>query len=117
MLYDQEVIMKILKILAIPFMVFASGQTIPIRDHMSLHYTDNRPFLKLKKKTKMKKIAKIDKDQAENLTKKITGEISTAISLVHRGKYLVYRIYTEHYKISINAIDGTVIKQELIEGK
>lgn len=93
-------------------MLFATGKTIPRSEHMSLHYTNNRPFLKLKKKAIMQRLCKINKEQASTLVEGITGESSKFINLVHSSKYLIYKISTEHYKLEINAIDGSIIKKE-----
>lgn len=108
--------MKTFILLAIPFMVFASGETMSTFDHMSLHSSNHRPSIKIKKKIRLHRLHKINEEQAESLIKMLTQENSTALRLMHSGNYLIYKASTDHYKVVINALDGTVIKQELKEG-
>ncbi|MCW8895180.1 MAG: hypothetical protein OQK48_07915 [Sulfurimonas sp.] len=105
--------MKTLIILAIPFILFASGQTMSISDYMFFTNADKRPFKQLHEKSRMQQLNKVDEKEAENLVKKLTQEDIESIKLTRSGKYLIYKINTQNYKLIINALDATVIEKKL----
>jgi len=110
--------MKLAMLLSIPFIIFASsetlftGESLSNREHMSLHTYNHRPSVKLKNKRKIYRLAKVDKAQAATVAKKETSEDVTSLRLRHQGKYLIYKITTEGHSLIINALDGTVIKKQ-----
>jgi len=105
--------MKNLILLTIPFIVSASVNTLSPKDHMSIHITNHSSSQKLMKKRKLHSFHKITDEQVESIVKKVTGESSTFIRLTHRSNYLIYKVTTENYRLDVNALDGTLIKQEL----
>lgn len=109
--------MKSFIFLAIPFIVFASGEAMRPLDHLSLHGSNHRPSIKSKKKMQLYRLCKVNTEQAEHLVKKLTGEVSTSLWLTHKGNYLIYKATTQSHYLVINALDGTVIKKELKEEK
>ncbi len=104
--------MKSILILCIPFFVFAAGETLTIREYMSIHNTNNRPYIKLQKKSKMHRLHRINEKDAARITKEETTEESQSIKLIHRAKYLMFKIHTENYQLTINALDGSVMEIE-----
>jgi len=109
--------MKSFIFLVIPFIVFASGEAMRPLDHLSLHGSNHRPSIKMKKKMQVYRLRKVKEEQAEHIVKKSTGEPSTSLKLTHKGKYLIYKVTTKSHYLVINALDGTVIKQESREDK
>ncbi|PHR54180.1 MAG: hypothetical protein COA44_14125 [Arcobacter sp.] len=112
--------MKIIILLSLPFILFASsetlytGETLSTHDRMFLHRSSNhRPSIRMKDKRKVHKIHKVDEKQAKIITKEETKEEVAFLRLKKHGEYLVYYISTEHYALIINALDGTIIKKEL----
>jgi len=114
--YVKKVIMKTFILLAIPSAIYASGETMNTSDHMSLHRSKYRPPIKLKKKMRLHQLHKVDEEQVECLVKELTKEDSTSLKLTHSDNYLIYKVTREHYKLVLNALDGTVIKKELKKG-
>jgi len=104
--------MKSIFLLFVPLMVFATGETLTFEEHMSIHNSNNRPSIKLKKKRQMHRLSKLNEQDAERITKKETSEESQFIRLTHSSRYLIFKVYTENYRLSINALDGTIIKKE-----
>jgi len=111
--------MKIVILLLVPFIIFASsellyvGETLNNREHMSLHGSYNhRPSIKMKNKRKIHKLHKVNEEQAMKIAKEETKEEVESIKLTHHKKYLIYKISTEQYDLTINALDGTVIKKQ-----
>lgn len=99
-------------LLFIPFIVFATGQTLTPREHMSIHNSNNRPSVKFQKKREMHRLHKIDEQDAARITKEETSEESQSIKLTHSGMYLIFKVRTASYLLTINALDGTIIKKE-----
>ncbi len=108
--------MKTLIILAIPFILFVSGQRMNTRDYMFFMQADRHPFKQLHKKSRMYKVRKIDEKEAKSFVHELTEEDSESIKLTRSGRYLIYKISTQHYKLIINALDATVIEKKLKEG-
>lgn len=104
--------MKSMLLLCIPFIIFATGQTLTVREHMSIHNSNNRPSVKLQKKREMHRLHKIDEQDAARITKEETSEESQSIKLTHSGMYLIFKVRTANYLLTINALDGTIIKKE-----
>lgn len=104
--------MRSILLLYIPFIVFATGQTLTPREHMSIHSYNNRPVVKSQTKTKMHRLHKIDEQEAARITKEATSEESQSVELIHSGMYLMFKVRTANYLVSINALDGTIIKKE-----
>lgn len=104
-----------LTLLIIPMFVFAQGQTLTPREHNSVHGYNHRPMIKIQKKRNMHKLHKIDEEEAKKIVGDKTNEEVTSLKLSHRGSYLIYKVKTEHYLLTINALDGTIIKKELIK--
>lgn len=100
----------------IPFILFASGKTLSTSDYMYLSNIDKQPFKRTNKQSRINQIDKINEDQAKAIIKKLTQEDTQSIKLTRRGKYLLYKISTQNHTIVINALDGTLIKQELKGG-
>jgi len=112
--------MKIVILLLIPFIIFASseqlyvGETLSNSEHGSLHKSyNNRPTVKMKNKRKIHKLHKIDEEQAKQIAKEETKEEVESIKLTHHEKYLFYKVKTEQYNLIINALDGTIMEKTL----
>jgi|GEM_PF-1515786 len=104
--------MKIFILLIIPFIIFASGETMSVSDYMYFSNTDGQPFRqKHNQEARMHKLHKIDEQKAKSIVKELTQEESEYIKLTTHGKYLIYKVSTEHYTLIINALDGTLIEK------
>lgn len=106
--------MKTLILLLIPFIVFASGETMNTSDYLYLKNLDRQPFKKVYKQSRINEIDKISKEKVKEIVKKITQEDVTSIKLTHSSRYLIYKISTQNYKLIINALDATLIKKEVL---
>ena len=113
--YFKRIIMKIIILLSMPLFIFASGQTLNYEEHGSLHTYNKRPTMKSKIRSRHHKLHKVNEKQARAIAKENTGEEVKNINLTHKGKYLMFRIQTEHYNLKINALDGTIITKEKID--
>lgn len=102
--------MKFLITLLLPIVAFASGETLSPSEHNSVHNTNNRPTVKIQKNRNMHKLHKVDEKQAKKIVEDETKEEVVSIKLTHSGQHLIYKVKTEHYLLTINALDGTVIK-------
>jgi uncharacterized protein YpmB len=60
----------------------------------------------------MHRLHKIDEQDAARITKEETSEESQSIKLTHSGMYLIFKVRTASYLLTINALDGTIIKKE-----
>lgn len=72
-----------------PFMLFASGRTMNTSDYMFFMNLDKKPFKQ----------------------EKLTDQQSESVELKRDGKYLIYAISTNNYRLTINALDATVIEK------
>lgn len=110
--------MKTIILISIPFIMFASseilytGKSLSNREHMSLHTYNHRPSVKMKNKRRIYKLAKVNKSQAKQIVKEETKEEVEFMKLTHHKKYLIYKVSTKQYDLTINALDGTVIKKQ-----
>lgn len=104
--------MKFSIILLLPILVFASESTLTPTEHFSIHSYNNRPLVKSAKKRNMHKLHKINEEQAKKIVKDETHEEVLSLNLTHKGDYLIYKARTEHYRLIINALDGTIVKKE-----
>ena len=104
--------MKTLLLLIIPFIVFASGKMMSNADYLYFSGIDKQPFAQKNEKARLYAIDKIGEKKALSLTKELTTEDAMSLKLTHRGRYLIYKITTQTYRVILNALDGTVIGKE-----
>ena len=108
--------MKIVIILSIPFIMFASsdasytGETLNQQEHRSIHGYNQKPTVKIKNKRKAHELHKVNEEQAKSIAREETKEEVISLKLIHTNKYLIYKVTTEHYSLKINALDGTVMQ-------
>lgn len=108
--------MKIVIILSIPFIMFASsdasytGETLNQQEHRSIHGYNQKPTVKMKNKRKAHELHKVNEEQAKSIAREETKEEVISLKLIHTNKYLIYKVTTEHYSLKINALDGTVMQ-------
>ncbi|MDD5372511.1 MAG: hypothetical protein PHO62_03670 [Sulfurimonas sp.] len=106
--------MKTFILLIIPFIIFASGETMSVSDSLYFNNADNQPFRQNhNQEARMHKLHKIDEQKAKSIIKELTQEESQYLKLTTRGNYLIYKASTEHYTLIINALDGTLIEKAL----
>ena len=108
----KKVIMKTFLLLIIPFIVFASGKMMSNADYLYFSGIDKQPFAQKNEKARLYAIDKIGEKKALSLTKELTTEDAMSLKLTHRGRYLIYKITTQTYRVILNALDGTVIGKE-----
>lgn len=105
--------MKTFILLIIPFIIFASGETMSVSDSLYFNNAQKQPFVqKHHQEARMHKLHKIDEQEAKSIIKELTQEESKHLKLTTSGNYLVYKASTEHYTLIINALDGTLIEKE-----
>ena len=89
--------MKIVIILSIPFIMFASsdasytGETLNRQEHRSIHNSNNRPTVKMKNKRKVHELHKVNEEQAREIAREETKEEVISLKLIHTNKYLIYK--------------------------
>jgi len=98
--------------LILPCVILASGQKLNTFEYMSIKNTNHRPSQKLSKQRRMHKLHRINEKQAEKIVSNIIGEKTNHIKISRKGRYLIYTITTDNYKLILNALDGTVIKKQ-----
>lgn len=108
----KKATMKTLLLLIIPFIVFASGKMMSNADYLYFSGIDKQPFAQKNEKARLYAIDKIGEKKALSLTKELTTEDAMSLKLTHRGRYLIYKITTQTYRVILNALDGTVIGKE-----
>ena len=107
--------MKFLITLLLPIAAFASEATLSPSEHGSVHNYNHRPSVEMQKNRNMHKLHKVDDEQAKKIVKDETKEEVISLKLTHEGRYLVHNATTKHYQLTINALDGTVMKKELVK--
>lgn len=104
--------MKFFLPLFLPFALFASGEMMSVQDSLYFSNADKQPFAqKQQQKVRMHKLCKIDEKRVKSIVSTSTQEDSKYLKLSTHGKYLVYRASTQHYRLLINALDGTVMEK------
>ena len=103
--------MKYFTLLFAPIFSFAVQSTLTPREHSSIHNYNNRPIVKMGKKQKMHQLHKINEDQAIKIAQKDTGEEVKSVKLLHSGNILKFSVKTKSYTLSINALDGEIIRK------
>lgn len=81
-------------------------------DYLYFSGIDKQPFAQKNEKARLYAIDKIGEKKALSLTKELTTEDAMSLKLTHRGRYLIYKITTQTYRVILNALDGTVIGKE-----
>ncbi|MGE4419260.1 MAG: hypothetical protein AB7D38_05445 [Sulfurimonas sp.] len=105
--------MKIFILWIIPFVIFASGQSMSVSDTLYFERADKQPLkLKYPQKVRMNQLSKIDEEKAKSIIKELTQQETQSIKLTTSGKYLIYNASTRNYNLVINALDGTLIQKE-----
>ncbi len=108
----KKVIMKTFLLLIIPFIVFASGKMMSNADYLYFRGIDKQPFAQQNEKARLYAIDTIGEKKAHAITKELTAEDAISLKLTHSGRYLIYKITTQTYRVILNALDGTVIGKE-----
>ena len=103
--------MKALFMLGIAYAVFA-GEVLTPKEHMSIHNTNYKHSAVIQKKRKMHQLHKVDERALEKIVYAHTSETIQRYTLRHIKLLLVYDVSTQHYTLSINALDGGLIKKE-----
>jgi len=112
-MHKKRIIMKIFILWMIPFVLFASGQTMSVLDTLYFNKADKQLFkLKYQQKARMNQLSNIDKEEARAIIKESTQQETQGIKLTTSGKYLIYRASTKDYNLVINALDGTLMQKE-----
>lgn len=99
-------------VIAVVMLTQVQAETLSYREHSTIHNTNHKPLMKLRKKNNMHRLCKIDETRAAELVRQETGEAVVRMKLTHRGKWLFYKISTENYDIELNALSGKVIRKE-----
>lgn len=89
----------------------AETHTMTPREHSSIHDTHGNAVKKMRKKSKMHRIHKVNEEEAAKLIKEETGEEVVSMKLTHRGSYLLYKARTKNYSIELNAMNAEIMKK------
>lgn len=82
--------------------------TTPLRTY------NHKPSIKLKKQRELRSLAKIKRNEASKIAVSLCDQDVKSYKLTHRGQLLLYRVYTNNFKIEINALDGAIISKVLL---
>lgn len=92
--------------------VIASANTqLKVDSMIPLRTYNHKPTVKLQKQRQLRSLARIKKDEVEEMAASLCDQNVTSYKLTHRGQLLFYRIYTEDCKVEINALDGAIISK------
>lgn len=105
--------MKIFLLLFIPFIIFASGEMMTTTDYLYFSGVDKQPFKEQNVDARLYSIAKIDEKKARSIAQDLTKETVLSLKFTHSGRYIIYTIVTQSRKVTINALDGTVIQKSV----
>ena len=97
------------------FSLISSANTQLKVDSMTpLHTYNHKPSIKLKKQRELRSLAKVKQQEALKIAASLCDQEVTSYKLTHRRQLLLYRVYTQAYKIEINALDGAVISKAVL---
>ena len=96
----------------LPICILASSDTLSIQEHNSIHGHNYRPIIKIKERSNMHRLHKVNEKEAEQIVQKTTQEELLKLKLTHLGNKLIYRCYTKNYILVVNALNGNVISKE-----
>lgn len=108
----KEYFMKALLLLIIFMTIIQASDQMMVDSATPLTSYNHRMSVSMKKKSELKRLAKIDKEQAQKIATASCKEPAQSLKLTHQGQLLYYRVYTEHYTVTINALDGSVISKK-----
>ena len=88
---------------------FSFAQEMTVSEHLKLHTYNNRPSLQLRADRQMQTLAKINKQNALQIARKVCLKGKIVIKLTHKNRLLFYIAKTPSCEVRINALDGSLI--------
>lgn len=105
--------MKYIFILAISVLyLHAETAKMTQSEYKSIHHHNNKAVLKIREKSNMHRIHKVDEEQAKVIVRDLTHEKVIKLKLTNRNRILYFSALTQHYHVEVNAMDGTILKKE-----
>jgi hypothetical protein len=105
-----------LPILLLLSSLFVSAETLSISEQQTLKTYNHRPSLKKTVERRMQRLAKVTEEEAiEIASLYCTGEDINP-KLAHKKRYLFYYVDTKSCQLYINALDGSLLRGEKING-
>jgi hypothetical protein len=106
--------MKVLLFILLFSLVGFANTKTQIKTDKILHSYNHKPSIKLKQQRELRALAKISKNDAKKITASVCHEKINVLTLTHKKQLLYYRIYTDHCKLEINALDGMIISKVIL---
>jgi len=103
--------MKALYYTIILSIIVSANTQLKVDSMTPLRSYNHKPTIKLQKQRQLRSLAKIKKDEAEEMAAVLCDQNVTSYKLTHRGQLLFHRIYTKDCKVEINALDGSIISK------
>lgn len=107
--------MKALLLFSIFSIMVLANQQAMVDSSIRLKSYNHRLSIQMEKENLLKRLAKIDGEKAQKIAKDICKEPMRSLELTHKGQLLFYHIYTQHCKVNINALDGSVISEKRVQ--
>ncbi|MEA3418139.1 MAG: hypothetical protein U9Q90_01980 [Campylobacterota bacterium] len=104
--------MRTLLLFSIFSIMVSANQQAMVESSTRLKSYNHRLAIQMEKENLLRRLAKIDGDKAQKIARDICKEPMRSLELTHKGQLLFYRIYTQHCKVNINALDGSVISKK-----
>jgi len=107
--------MKALLLFSIFSIMVSANQQAMVDSSIRLKSYNHRLSIQIEKENLLKRLAKIDGEKAQKIAKDICKEPMSSLDLTHKGQLLFYRIHTQHCKVNINALDGSVVSEKRVQ--
>lgn len=96
--------------------LFVSAETLSISEQQTLKTYNHRPSLKKTVERRMQRLAKVSKDEAIKIASLYCTSENINPKLAHKKRYLFYYVDTKSCQLYINALDGSLLSEEKVNG-
>ncbi|UFH59569.1 hypothetical protein [Sulfurovum mangrovi] len=96
--------------------LFVSAETLSISEQQTLKTYNHKPSLKKTVERRMQKLAKVSKDEATEIASLYCAGEEINPKLTHKKRYLFYYVGTQSCQLYINALDGSLLSEEKVNG-
>ena len=96
--------------------LFVSAETLSISEQQTLKTYNHRPSLKKTVERRMQRLAKVTAEEAIEIASPYCGGEDIDPKLAHKHRYLFYYVETQSCQLYINALDGSLLSEESVNG-